>query len=81
MQPTQELIDELYMDKVRQAQMMSDEQKLLAGAELFDYACAIAMSGIRHDHPEADERRVLELLRERIALGERLERIRMGLGT
>ena len=81
MEPTQELIDDLYMDKVRQARMMSDEQKLLAGAELFDYACNISKWGIRNDHPDADEARVLDLLRKRVALGERLERMQMETGT
>ena len=73
MEPTQELVDELYWDKVLQARQMTMEQKLLAGPQLFDYACEIAKMGIRMQHPGADESRVVELLGERLALAERLE--------
>ncbi len=73
-EPSPELIDELFRDKVRAARRMSPEEKLLAGPQLFDYTCKITMSGIRVQHPNADERRVRELLRERLALAQRLER-------
>ena len=73
MEPTQELVDSLYLDKVRQARAMTPEQKLLAGARLFDYACRITCDGIRHQHPEADEAQVLRILRERLALARRME--------
>ena len=74
MEPTKELIDELYRDKVAAARRMSPSDKLLAGARLFDYACRITMSGIRQQHPEADDEKLLEILRERLALARRLER-------
>jgi hypothetical protein len=35
--------------------------------------CRIVADGIRHQHPEADEQRVQEILAERIALQRRLE--------
>ena len=73
MEPTQELVDSLYRDKVRQARAMTPEQKLLAGAQLFDYACRITCDGIRHQHPGADEAEVLRILRERLAFARRME--------
>ena len=73
MDPTFELVDELYRDKVRQARAMTQEQRFLAGPELFDLACEFTKAGIRMDHPDADETRVLEPLRERLVLAERLE--------
>jgi hypothetical protein len=73
MEPTQELVDSLYRDKVRQARAMTPEQKLLAGPQLFDHVCRIMRDGIRHQHPGADERRVGEILRERLAIAARLE--------
>lgn len=73
MEPTQELIDAIYRGKVEAARRMSPEEKLFAGAELFDYACEITKAGIRHQLPEADEEEVLRILRERLALAERLE--------
>jgi hypothetical protein len=53
---------------------MSPEEKLFAGAELFDYACEITKAGIRDQFPEADEEEVLRILRERLVLAERLHR-------
>ena len=73
MEPTKELLDALYRDKVAAARAMSPSDKLLAGARLFDFACRITMSGIRDQHPEADDRQVLEILRQRVALARRLE--------
>ena len=74
--PSKELISELYHEDVRDARKMSPEEKLAAGAELFDYACEITKSGIRMQHPEADEEQVAELLLKRLDLRDRLERPR-----
>lgn len=71
--PSRELVDTLYADEVRAARAMSPGEKFWAGPRLFDYACEVARAGIRMQHPEADEARVEELLRARIALGRRLE--------
>ena len=65
--------DDLYMEDVRRARNTPIARKIFAGIELFDLACAFTKAGIRADHPDADEARVLELLRDRLALGRRLE--------
>ena len=71
--PTRELMDDLFRQRVLAARAMSPEEKLLAGARLFDRTCRIMADGIRHEYPEADDRRVLEALAERLALARRLE--------
>jgi hypothetical protein len=76
MEPPDELIAQLHREDLEQARRMTPEQRLLAGAELFDYACEITKAGIRAKNPGADEQTVLKLLRERIELGEKLERRR-----
>lgn len=76
MEPTQELIDDIYRERVLRARRMSPAEKLLAGGQLFDMACQITMAGIRHQHPDADENRVRQILVERIALRQRLEEFR-----
>lgn len=43
--PTPELIDALYMDKIRTAESMTDEQLLASGVELFEIACRITKGG------------------------------------
>ena len=73
MEPTRELIEALHLDKVRTAEAMSPAEKFIAGARLFDYACEITKAGIRSEHPEADEARILEILRERLEWARRRE--------
>lgn len=68
MQPTKEFIDQLFWERVHKARQMSPEDKLLGGARLFDRSCRIMADGIRSQFPDADDRRVQEILRERLAL-------------
>ena len=53
---------------------MSSDEKLLAGARLFDYACEVTKAGIRAQRPELSEEAVGHLLIERLALRRQLER-------
>jgi len=73
MEPTQQLVDQLWREKIEQARHIAPEQKLLAGAELFDYAAEITKAGIRAQHPDADESQVIRFLRQRLAIAARLE--------
>ena len=75
MEPTPELIDEIYRQRVLRARATPPEDKLLAGPRLFEYACRITMEGIRHQFPDAADRRVQEILDQRLALRRRLEQI------
>lgn len=72
MEPTKELGDALYRERVHRARRMTPEQKVLAGPRLFESACQMTVAGIRHDFPDADEARVQQILRERLALLSRL---------
>ena len=76
MEPTRTLGDPLYRDEVLAARVMTPEEKLLAGPQLFDFACRIALDGIRNQFPDADEQRVRQILAERVELGRRLENTR-----
>jgi len=67
------LIRELYREEVLRARQMSAEEKFAAGQELFEMACAFTLAGIKAEHPAATPQRWQELLRERLALGERLQ--------
>lgn len=69
----QTLIDALYREEVLTARAMSPEEKFLAGEELFNYACAITLAGIRNQHPGLSEEEHRRILRERIALGDKLK--------
>jgi hypothetical protein len=76
MEPTGTLGDQLYRDEVLAARDMAPEEKLLAGPQLFDFACRIALDGIRHQFPDFDEQRIREILAERVEVGRRLENAR-----
>lgn len=70
---TQRLIDEMYREEVLEARAMTPEQKLLAGEELFLYACSITMAGIRNQFPEANEAERKRILQSRIELQRELD--------
>jgi len=73
MQPTRQLADALFWDKVEAAKRMSDEERFFAGARLFDRVCRVMKDGIRHDFPDASEAEVTRILKDRLALARRLE--------
>jgi hypothetical protein len=70
MQPTKQLIEQLDREDIEQARRMTFAQKFMAGAELFEYACAISRAGIKMQHPEFDEAQIREELRRRLYIGE-----------
>ena len=69
-----QLADGLYRERVLQARMMAPEDKLLAGEELFEYACSITLAGIRNQFPQASEAECRAMLAARLKLRERMER-------
>ena len=73
MGPTQPLIDDIFVRRVLQARRTPPAEKFLDGPRLFDFACRVTKDGIRHQHPDADEARIDELLRERVKLLRRME--------
>jgi hypothetical protein len=68
------LADDLYRERVAEARAMSPEEKQLAGEELFDYACAITLAGIRNQFPGVSEEEALKILEDRLELRERMEK-------
>jgi hypothetical protein len=50
MEPTQELIDEIYRERVLRARRTPIEQKILAGADLFEGVCTRMADGLREEH-------------------------------
>lgn len=52
----------LYREEVARARTMSAEDKLLAGARLFEQATRVMADGIRHRHPGCDEDEISAML-------------------
>jgi hypothetical protein len=70
------LAEEIYRERVADARVMPAEEKLLAGEELFDYACSITLAGIRDQVPGLSDQEYLRILEERLDLRERMEQQR-----
>ncbi len=75
MEPTLELLDAIYRDRVLRARQVPPGNKLLAGGELFEQVCDRMRDGLRDENPGADEETIEELLRGRLDL---LRRLRSG---
>jgi hypothetical protein len=73
MEPTKELADAIYRERVERARRTPPADRVLASLQQFEFTSNIMVAGIRSQFPEADEHRVEEILRERLALSRRLE--------
>jgi hypothetical protein len=69
-----ELIVTIDRAKMDQARQMSDGERILAGARMFNRVCRWAREGIRNQFRDADEATVDRELERRLALSRRLER-------
>jgi hypothetical protein len=63
----------MYREEILEARAMTPEQKLLAGEELFLYACSITMAGIQNQFPQADDAERRRILDHRLELQRKLE--------
>lgn len=73
MEPTSELVDALFAEKVRRARRTPISEKLAAGPRLFAHACETMRAGIRARKPNATPAEVELLLKDRLALSRKLE--------
>ena len=58
--------------KVRQARMMTGEERIIAGIQMFAGVCERMKEGIRDDRPDATQEEVHRILFRRIAKLRRL---------
>lgn len=65
-------IIDLRREAIEDARRLTFAQKFRLGGDLFDYACEITKSGIRWQNPHFSEEQVVDELRRRIKLGEKL---------
>ena len=72
---TQELNDAIYRDRVLQVRRMPPKEKLCVAGDLFDEVCERMRDDIRLQFPGVDESLVEEILRERLDIARRLERL------
>ena len=70
MPPTHELLAALDAEEIKDARCQSFAQKFLAGAELFDYAEQISLTGIRMQFPDYTQEQVRAEFARRLAIGD-----------
>ncbi|HTQ40255.1 MAG TPA: hypothetical protein VMJ32_14605 [Pirellulales bacterium] len=71
MQPTKELADELFREKIRNAREMNPADKLLAGPRWFDEGCRNLQSKLQCAFPQASDVEVHTMLDEFIKIMKR----------
>jgi hypothetical protein len=76
MEPTRELIDAIFRDRILRARQIPNEQKTFAGLDLFDSVCHRMIAGIRHDFPKFSEEEVQHELRRRLRINRLVENSR-----
>jgi len=59
-------------EQIERYRKMTGEQRLAIALDLHEFACDIARAGIRHQHPDATEAQIEQLLRERLRLAHSL---------
>jgi hypothetical protein len=67
-QPTKELIDAVYRERVERARRTAPADRLRMGLQLFSLTSRLMADGIRARFPDADAQRVQLILREQLAL-------------
>jgi hypothetical protein len=65
--------EEIFRRRVAAARSLKPGEKFLAGPRLFERACGLALAGLRHRHPEADEATIRGLLHRQVAALRRLD--------
>lgn len=73
MTPSKELIDELFLDKIRRARLQDPVEKFLDGARLFDMTCRIMRDGIRFRNLDYTDEQVERALFDQIATLRQLD--------
>jgi tRNA U55 pseudouridine synthase TruB len=75
MEPTAELVDAIYRDKVMRSRKMTIGRRVEVGAELSDLGRQMMREAIRRDMPGSSQQEIQMELRRRIALSRKLDDI------
>jgi hypothetical protein len=73
MEPSEQLVDEIYREKVLRARMLTPDRRAQIGAELSDLSRQMMREAIRRQFPMASEQSIHELMRRRVDLSRRLD--------
>lgn len=73
MQPSQQLIDDIFREKVLRARTMPLGQKLAVGIQLFEEGLGWMRAGIKMQHPELSPEQAHQLVHKRLARARAIE--------
>jgi hypothetical protein len=76
MKPTNDLIDDIYLEKVLRARTLPMAEKILDGPRLYAYACEAVRAGVQSQNPEATPEELKLLVQKRFELIRQLENAR-----
>lgn len=72
---TQALADAIERDRFLRARRLTVDQRLVQGAELFDFACEASLAGLRAQFPAATDAELQVRLRQRLVRAREFERV------
>jgi len=72
-EPTSELIDALYREKILRARRMTLQRRVEVGAELSDVGRQMMHEAIRRENPAASDEEVRQLIGQRLELKRKLD--------
>ena len=64
--------EEALAKQIEKYRAMTGEQRLKIALDLHEFACNVSRAGIRHQHPNATDAEVEQLLRKRLELDRSL---------
>jgi len=74
-EPTPELIDAIYREKVLRSRRMTPSERLEASLELSDIGIQMMRDSVRHQHPGASESEITARVNDRIERSRKLDDI------
>lgn len=74
MEPTRQLIDHLHRERVERARRSTASERMLQGAQLFDYGVETMLAGLRARHPGASPDELLQRVRLMLATQKQRQR-------
>jgi hypothetical protein len=74
-EPTPELVDDIYREKVLRSRRMSPARRLEASLELSDMGLQMMRDSVRHQYPGASESEITARVNDRIELSRKLDNI------
>lgn len=75
MEPTRDLVDKLFRERIIRARQQTPGEKLFVGIHLFARVKQRMCDGIRDQVPDGDDRRVKQILEHRLQIARRLEEV------